>query len=162
MAAAEALAKRVAKKAASPVTHTEPEDLSDAKTQQEILVPDGIEVEIFGDKLRLYPLPVFSAVQFSGFAAQVLGEAQMLNGTVISRVGGVLVEKFLPRFIPFVVRSLHRPGASVEQSKINDQVAEIESKITAELAFGTFAGLFLIMTQQNNTVKAVTGQAAKN
>lgn len=160
MAAREAAAK---KRAVAPAS--EPVSLLDPKTQESILSPEGIEFDLFGDQVRIYPLAMKYALKFNGLVVKILGASSEFRGdNTVVRIGGALAERYNEDFLPHLARALHRPDENPTQEQIAAIVAEIEAKMNAK-ALLVFAGALLIMVSQNQSLEALgiaPEQQAKN
>lgn len=161
MAAREAAAK---KRAAAPAS--EPVSLLDPKTQESILSPEGIEFDLFGDQVRLYPLAMKYALKFNGLVLKILGAStEFLGENAVARIGGALAERYNEDFLPHLARALHRADERPSPQQIETIVAEIEAKMTHQ-ALLVFAGAFLVMVSQNQSLEALgiraPEQQAKN
>lgn len=159
MAAHEATAKRRAQKAAAQAPEQALERISEKmlepETQEAILSPKGVEFQLFGDAVRIYPLAMRRALAFNGLVAKVLGASSELHGeNTIMRIGGALAEEYVDDFLTHLARALHPADRVVSQAEIDALVADIEAKMDVR-AFRTFSAAFLVMATQNQSIEAL-------
>ncbi len=155
MAAHEAKTKRASAQKADAAPTAE-KDFSDPAVQRAILNPEGREIDLFGDTVKVYPLSARYATAFTGLAYQVISAAPNQGvGPAGMRFGSALVRHFQDDFIPLLARSLNKPGVLIDEAQVQSLAAEIVAKMTPQNGFLTLSAAFDLMCLQNDTAKAL-------